>query len=212
MTATNSTELNFETCKRLAEVTPDTIFFLVSIEQQALLAKAWRCHLFGRPPAGGRAKEVRDAVLAGVLRLHRAKPGGGASLGGRPPSACLPTPNDFSQAGPPSSQACTRSHLGSRPGRGGTSGGARGRPGRSQQQRPGADAGRARAQTLAAAQPLDGPLMARYRGLARETGLWLSLGGFQEPSPDPERTHNTHVILDAAGETAAAYSKARPPC
>ena len=51
--------------------------------------------------------------------------------------------------------------------------------------------------------------MARYRGLARETGLWLSLGGFQETGPDAGHTHNTHVVLDASGDTVAAYRKAR---
>ncbi len=53
--------------------------------------------------------------------------------------------------------------------------------------------------------------MARYRGLARELGLWISLGGFQERGPDPEHTHNTHVVLDASGATVAAYRKARAP-
>ncbi|KAK9842525.1 hypothetical protein WJX81_004325 [Elliptochloris bilobata] len=67
--------------------------------------------------------------------------------------------------------------------------------------------GRNREETLAAAQPLEGPLMARYRGLARETGLWLSLGGFQETGPDAAHTHNTHVVLDARGDTVAAYRK-----
>lgn len=33
---------------------------------------------------------------------------------------------------------------------------------------------------LAFAQPLSGPLMRRYRGLARKHKLWMSLGGFQE--------------------------------
>ena len=66
-------------------------------------------------------------------------------------------------------------------------------------------------QTLAAAQALDGPLMASYRGLARELRLWISLGGFQERGPDPEHTHNTHVILDSSGATAAAYRKAPLP-
>ena len=54
--------------------------------------------------------------------------------------------------------------------------------------------------------------MARYRGLARDTGLWLSLGGFQETGPDAGHTHNTHVVLDARGDTAAAYRKARTFC
>jgi hypothetical protein len=32
---------------------------------------------------------------------------------------------------------------------------------------------------LEVAEPLDGPIMDRYRELARSHGLWLSLGGFQ---------------------------------
>lgn len=76
------------------------------------------------------------------------------------------------------------------------------------------------AATAAAAQPLDGPLLARYRALAARTGLWLSLGGFQEAGgpplrseagtgspPPPPRCFNTHVVLDAAGGTVAAYRK-----
>ena len=38
-------------------------------------------------------------------------------------------------------------------------------------------------------------------------GLWLSLGGFQEASPDGDRLFNSHVVLDSSGETAAAYRK-----
>ena len=34
----------------------------------------------------------------------------------------------------------------------------------------------------AAAEPLDGPTMQRYRQLAKEHKVWLSLGGFQEKS------------------------------
>jgi hypothetical protein len=33
--------------------------------------------------------------------------------------------------------------------------------------------------TTQVAEPLDGPIMSRYRELARSHGLWLSLGGFQ---------------------------------
>jgi len=49
--------------------------------------------------------------------------------------------------------------------------------------------------------------MSRYRELARSTGLWLSLGGFQETGPDPEHMCNTHVIVSDAGDMAAAYRK-----
>jgi deaminated glutathione amidase len=57
------------------------------------------------------------------------------------------------------------------------------------------------------AEPLDGPLMARYRRLARENKLWLSLGGFHESRGDDRRTSNTHVIIDDGGEVRAVYRK-----
>jgi len=60
----------------------------------------------------------------------------------------------------------------------------------------------------AVAEPLDGPVMRRYLNLARETGLWLSLGGFQEQGPAGDsRIYNTHVIVDATGEIVASYRK-----
>jgi deaminated glutathione amidase len=58
------------------------------------------------------------------------------------------------------------------------------------------------------AEPLDGPLMARYRRLARENKLWLSLGGFHESRGNDRRTSNTHVIIDDEGEVRAVYRKA----
>jgi hypothetical protein len=39
--------------------------------------------------------------------------------------------------------------------------------------------GLSQAESLSKAQPLEGPLMQRYCDLAKRTGLWLSLGGFQ---------------------------------
>lgn len=67
--------------------------------------------------------------------------------------------------------------------------------------------GRHSLQSLAVAEPLNGPIMGRYQALARELGLWMSLGGFQERGPDAEHLHNTHVILDSRGERAAVYRK-----
>jgi hypothetical protein len=58
------------------------------------------------------------------------------------------------------------------------------------------------------AQPLDGELFNRYRALAEDHGMWLSLGGFHEKSAeDPSKMFNTHVIVDARGEIVAAYRK-----
>ncbi|ESQ38713.1 hypothetical protein EUTSA_v10028848mg [Eutrema salsugineum] len=56
------------------------------------------------------------------------------------------------------------------------------------------------------AEALDGPVMQRYCSLARDSNIWLSLGGFQERFDD---THlcNTHVVIDAAGMIQKTYQK-----
>ena len=64
-------------------------------------------------------------------------------------------------------------------------------------------------QSLAIAQQLEGPIMQRYQQLARSTGLWLSLGGFQEKGPDPQHNYNCHVIVNDKGELVAKYRKVR---
>ncbi|KAK9811273.1 hypothetical protein WJX72_001005 [[Myrmecia] bisecta] len=63
------------------------------------------------------------------------------------------------------------------------------------------------AESVARAEPLDGPLMRRYCALAQDTGIWLSLGGFQETGPDSDHLYNCHVIVDDKGSIAAAYRK-----
>ena len=61
---------------------------------------------------------------------------------------------------------------------------------------------------LAVMEPLDGPLLGRYRELAAKRRLWLSLGGFPETGPDRgDRRFNAHVIVDASGEIRASYRK-----
>ncbi|KAG1670964.1 hypothetical protein FOA52_011399 [Chlamydomonas sp. UWO 241] len=62
-------------------------------------------------------------------------------------------------------------------------------------------------ESLAQAQPLDGPLMKSYCKLARQHNLWLSLGGFQEVGPDSQHLYNTHVVVDSSGEVMARYRK-----
>ena len=66
-------------------------------------------------------------------------------------------------------------------------------------------------QTVEAAQTLDGTLMARFRALARDAQIWLSLGGFQEVGPDAQHIYNTHVILDSMGNLVSRYRKVRVP-
>ena len=63
-------------------------------------------------------------------------------------------------------------------------------------------------QSVAAATPLDGPILQCYLRLAKESSLWLSLGGFQEYcSSDPQRLQNCHVIVNSAGQVVATYRK-----
>jgi hypothetical protein len=62
-------------------------------------------------------------------------------------------------------------------------------------------------QSLAIAEPLEGPTLQRYRQLAAATGLWLSVGGFQERGPDADHLYNCHVIISAAGDIVASYRK-----
>lgn len=57
------------------------------------------------------------------------------------------------------------------------------------------------------AEPLDGPILQQYQALAREAGLWLSLGGFQEKCPDGKKLFNSHVLLDNMGDIRSCYRK-----
>ncbi|XP_053906746.1 deaminated glutathione amidase isoform X1 [Cuculus canorus] len=71
--------------------------------------------------------------------------------------------------------------------------------------------GRDAAQTLSMAEPLDGDLMGRYAQLARDCGVWLSLGGFHERGHDwatTQRIYNCHALLGHDGRLVAAYRKA----
>ncbi|CAM6034067.1 unnamed protein product [Sphagnum compactum] len=62
-------------------------------------------------------------------------------------------------------------------------------------------------EALGIAEPLTGPIMKRYQSLAREAGLWLALGGFQEKGPDDKHIYNTHVLLDDYGRICSSYRK-----
>jgi predicted amidohydrolase len=60
---------------------------------------------------------------------------------------------------------------------------------------------------LAVAESIDGPMVDAYRHMARDTGMWITLGSFPEASPSPDHTFNTQVLLDPAGETESVYRK-----
>ncbi len=61
---------------------------------------------------------------------------------------------------------------------------------------------------LAAAVPLDGPLVGRFRTQARRHRMALLLGSLHERIPgDPGRVHNTSLLIGADGELLARYRK-----
>lgn len=60
---------------------------------------------------------------------------------------------------------------------------------------------------LSRVEPADGPVIQRMAALARKHGVTLTLGGFAERSPDPERPYNTHFVLGPDGAILAAYRK-----
>lgn len=62
-------------------------------------------------------------------------------------------------------------------------------------------------ESLKIAEPLDGPTMQGYCSLARESNIWLSLGGFQEKGSDDAHLRNTHVLIDDNGNIRSTYSK-----
>ncbi|KAJ4719771.1 Nitrilase-like protein [Melia azedarach] len=64
-----------------------------------------------------------------------------------------------------------------------------------------------RRDSLKIAEPLDGPIMQGYCSLARASGIWLSLGGFQEKGSDDAHLCNTHVLVDETGNIRSTYRK-----
>lgn len=72
--------------------------------------------------------------------------------------------------------------------------------------------GASASETLAQAETLEGPSIKRYRELAKENTIWLSLGGFHERAQNAEdgtcsKVFNTHLLIDSAGDIIEAYRK-----
>jgi len=62
-------------------------------------------------------------------------------------------------------------------------------------------------ETRANAESIDGPLIQKFRQLASESGMWISVGGFHERAADGSHIHNTHVIINANGQIVSTYRK-----
>jgi predicted amidohydrolase len=63
------------------------------------------------------------------------------------------------------------------------------------------------ADTMAAAQPLDGPLVSRFRDVAGKLGIFLLMGSFPEHTPEKTRPYNTSLLLGPQGQVLARYRK-----
>jgi predicted amidohydrolase len=57
------------------------------------------------------------------------------------------------------------------------------------------------------AQGVDGEIIARVRGLARELGVRIVAGSFAEEIPEQTRVHNTSVSISPEGEVDGVYRK-----
>ena len=57
------------------------------------------------------------------------------------------------------------------------------------------------------AEPLTGPSFRAMSELSREHNIWLLAGTLVEQGPSPEKTCNTSVLFNPAGETSAVYRK-----
>lgn len=57
------------------------------------------------------------------------------------------------------------------------------------------------------AQPIESPLVERYRMLAKDHGIWLSLGGLQEKVDGLPKAANAHLVIDAEGTLVSVYRK-----
>ena len=63
-------------------------------------------------------------------------------------------------------------------------------------------------ENFAIAEPSSGPLLRRYRELAKSNNVWLSLGGFKTPTRPPgNKLYNAHFIVDKFGMLKATYDK-----
>ncbi|XP_074645419.1 deaminated glutathione amidase-like [Tubulanus polymorphus] len=69
--------------------------------------------------------------------------------------------------------------------------------------------GESKAQSLTLSEPLNGPLITKYKNLASGLGIWLSLGGFHETGPESHknRVWNAHLIIDKHGHLQGRYCK-----
>uniref|UniRef100_A0A915DD01 CN hydrolase domain-containing protein n=1 Tax=Ditylenchus dipsaci TaxID=166011 RepID=A0A915DD01_9BILA len=68
--------------------------------------------------------------------------------------------------------------------------------------------GRDRAETIALAMEEHSDYISKFRELARQNNMWLSLGGFHhKDTKNKSLPFNTHLIINQDGETSGSYQK-----
>ncbi|XP_060575364.1 nitrilase and fragile histidine triad fusion protein NitFhit-like [Ruditapes philippinarum] len=64
-------------------------------------------------------------------------------------------------------------------------------------------------QSMEFAETLEGETISKYRQLAKELSVWISIGGFHQKSQDEnvKKLYNTHVMVDDRGDIQGTYCK-----
>uniref|UniRef100_A0A1B6JCQ5 Nitrilase and fragile histidine triad fusion protein NitFhit n=1 Tax=Homalodisca liturata TaxID=320908 RepID=A0A1B6JCQ5_9HEMI len=67
--------------------------------------------------------------------------------------------------------------------------------------------GESKEETLKLAEPLDGPLLSKYKDIAKQCKVWLSLGGMHVKREESRLLSNCHLMINDLGDIIAAYNK-----
>lgn len=69
--------------------------------------------------------------------------------------------------------------------------------------------GESKKQSNELSESIDGEMINRYKQLAEDQDIWISVGSFhqKDPAGDSNRVHNTQVIIDSGGNIQETYSK-----
>uniref|UniRef100_A0A3Q0KKA9 bis(5'-adenosyl)-triphosphatase n=3 Tax=Schistosoma TaxID=6181 RepID=A0A3Q0KKA9_SCHMA len=68
--------------------------------------------------------------------------------------------------------------------------------------------GRSREETLGLSEMLDGPLITKYRALAAQESLWISLGGAHIRTTENDgQLYNSHIVINSDGQIMGVYHK-----
>lgn len=67
--------------------------------------------------------------------------------------------------------------------------------------------GESKQQSIDMAEDLNDITISKYQDLAKQLGVWISVGGFHQKVKDEKRVLNTHVMIDNTGEIKSTYNK-----